>query len=960
MLPSDRLPNTDRGVREKVRHDALVENTAQAIFYEIQELEGKRLVSEQRWVWELLQNTLDARPQGRQTQVRISWDEADLIFEHNGDAFTTKELAHLVYHGSTKYRDATKRGKFGRGFLVTHLLSKIVKVSGLERDLEGVFQFQVDLDRNGDADAIRQNMDRARGQIENSRQPLPSEQEQSGAYSTRYVYRPDNVGKQAVTSGIEAAKRCFAYVLAFIPELEGVSLTEGGMELNWRKEEVRYDPSDASIRFTRVHLRKIPFRENDALQPQEERFTIIEKVSEPQDGQHNVSLALMLSEHQPPEVVTDDSVPRFFVEGLPVVGTERLPLPMVVQSAEFEVEAGRTGLHLEEARTPQQIKNWELLSQVPNGCIALLTYGSHQNWQGLHLLANIGDCPATEWLDSGRFTTAILQPVVQQILANSEIRLVRTTQGEHVSIKDAIVPLDDHEGKLFDLLSMWKPAKQRLVDRTLAGFWAEVLGKLSKVLSVDTKQLPAAWSIESLASKVSACGNLQTLLETVELEQDQGVVDWLNGFIALVIASSKLSLLVSGTLLPDQNGILRKQSALSHDTGVDEELKDIANGAGVDERASLLHKQVVGLEGKLKDRTELEVLNTLLGKSRQLQPEQNAKLLAWLARRPGYHERISAFPVITLGSLRQLDKNKPLLKPAATWSQDSADFSDLFPKDFVLGDVYAQELTNECWKALEGIGFVRSSLIYMRDEKDVGQLITEAPVEGEEGADHTVSVKVTDIAFLEEKDKGVIDMVRNSQLGARKFLHFIFDYLLRADRSWRDAVSTDCSCGKNHRNFASGWLYTLAAGRRWVPKDKSPKADNIAPLIDASLLATLARDDDSATFLLQLGIGVSDLFRVKMADPSERLQADRLAARMYAQDAQTRALLAHVLDDPDVRDLARRHLEDRELTQRNREVGARVEQLIKQALEAEQILVQRTGIGSDYAVEYDFIEGGQE
>lgn len=81
---------------------------------------------------------------------------------------------------------------------------------------------------------------------------------------------------------------------------------------------------------------------------------------------------------------------------------------------------------------------------------------------------------------------------------------------------------------------------------------------------------------------------------------------------------------------------------------------------------------------------------------------------------------------------------------------------------------------------------------------------------------------------------------------------------------------------------------------------------------------------------------------------------------MYAQDSQTRVLLSHVLDDADVRELARKHLEQRRLTQRNREVGTRVEGLIREVLEAEQISVQRTGIGSDYEVEYDFIENGQE
>ena len=57
------------------------------------------------------------------------------------------------------------------------------------------------------------------------------------------------------------------------------------------------------------------------------------------------------------------------------------------------------------------------------------------------------------WLNSNQFTKTVVQPVVQQILNSPHIRLVRTTQGEYIPIKDAVVPVDDSDGKLFDMLS---------------------------------------------------------------------------------------------------------------------------------------------------------------------------------------------------------------------------------------------------------------------------------------------------------------------------------------------------------------------------------------------------------------------------------------------------------------------------------------------------------------------------
>ena len=41
------------------------------------------------------------------------------------------EIAHLVKSGTTKDSDEETQGKFGRGFLTTHLLSSTVDIAGL-------------------------------------------------------------------------------------------------------------------------------------------------------------------------------------------------------------------------------------------------------------------------------------------------------------------------------------------------------------------------------------------------------------------------------------------------------------------------------------------------------------------------------------------------------------------------------------------------------------------------------------------------------------------------------------------------------------------------------------------------------------------------------------------------------------------------------------------------------------
>jgi hypothetical protein len=81
---------------------------------------------------------------------------------------------------------------------------------------------------------------------------------------------------------------------------------------------------------------------------------------------------------------------------------------------------------------------------------------------------------------------------------------------------------------------------------------------------------------------------------------------------------------------------------------------------------------------------------------------------------------------------------------------------------------------------------------------------------------------------------------------------------------------------------------------------------------------------------------------------------------MYGQDSAGREFLSKVIDDPDVRGIAERHLEQKRITAKNQRVGKRVEELLKATLQAENINVIRRPIGCDFELQNDYIEDGVE
>src|SRR5580700_2884531 len=148
MLGDERLKHA--------RDDALVENTAQAVYKDLTKLSREETRFRSRWIWELLQNARDASPQ-EGVCVWLIHEPHRVIFRHSGRPFSDKNVAHLIYHGSTK--EEGDMGEFGSGFLTTHLISKTVSVKGR---LEDGRQFDFMLDRRGsDADELKVAMDKS-------------------------------------------------------------------------------------------------------------------------------------------------------------------------------------------------------------------------------------------------------------------------------------------------------------------------------------------------------------------------------------------------------------------------------------------------------------------------------------------------------------------------------------------------------------------------------------------------------------------------------------------------------------------------------------------------------------------------------------------------------------------------------------------------------------------------------
>jgi len=173
-----------------------------------------------RWVWELIQNAKDVNLDGK-VQVRIEADldgsDAHVTFKHNGGAFSAENIRFLIEQVSSKDRTndsngrPTTTGKFGTGFLTTHLLSERVLVRGVAAG-KGFAprKFKLALDRSG---AELQDIIDAVQAAKDSILDLDDQPEYTGyvpgKFNTAFRYElADKTGRKVASAGLADLDVC--------------------------------------------------------------------------------------------------------------------------------------------------------------------------------------------------------------------------------------------------------------------------------------------------------------------------------------------------------------------------------------------------------------------------------------------------------------------------------------------------------------------------------------------------------------------------------------------------------------------------------------------------------------------------------------------------------------------------------------------------------------------------------
>jgi hypothetical protein len=539
-----------------------------------------------RWIWELIQNAKDVSIEGKiriQIEVELAGDKRRVTFKHNGQPFSAENIRFLIEQISSKDRkkDESGRskttGKFGTGFLTTHLLSEVVLVQGVAKE-EGLEprKFELLLDRSGfDLDVITEAVKKAKISVENLDDKPSYHQYVAGAFNTAFRHElADDTGINVAKAGLSDLDACMPYTLAFVCEIETVELPTRRYSLL----EKRALLTDGEVQMVSMAV------ENS----QEKNQSVCHSLAVSTNGLTTIAIPVERVGDKISIVRPSQEVPRLFCD-FPLLGTEDFPFPVIINNPNFNPTDARDGVFLTHTSRPDPEiqENKGIVREALSLYLSLLKIASENAWENLHFLAAVHPIPPDlKWVDPSWYKTEVLTPVRNALL---RLNIVRTATGE---LRSILSP----EGKKY----IWFPSAAR----------KEIREKLWRYCSSwFPHQLPASTDVDAWHDLIwDECGKLTIgkLAEFVESRASldalskelsgNNVYEWLNEFYALLKLDEAEydSIINKRRLFPNQHGVFCKQSELYRDAGgIETVFKDILELLGNDLRTKLLAREIV-------------------------------------------------------------------------------------------------------------------------------------------------------------------------------------------------------------------------------------------------------------------------------------------------------------------------------------------------------------------------------
>lgn len=574
------------------------------ILNDLERLKTVPLERKTRWVWELIQNAKDCalradKPEDRYVDIEFMIESGKLSFIHNSLPFSLRNLVALITRTSDKEYIAgegtVSTGKYGTGFVTSHILNRKVIVSGILVNDAGSRKISLVIDRTLERpDDLRTELNRAYEILDNYNL-APAENDTENIL-TKYEYELDKEGQEIAFQSMEDLKKDIAFVLLINNAIRSVTINNAETENKWRYETSTPNEIFPGIQFSEL---------SDGNQNEGVKKGLFHVSS------NGIVLALPVEqENQTWKIKPLNKEVRLFKE-FPLVGTEGWHLPYFVQSKSFLPPETRDGIRtvkpFENKIDTIADQNRQSLESVRDLSISFFTAIVKTQVENIFLLTESG-LPE----EKTEFTAEIWFKENMQLPLRKFFRthkLLKTATGRLITIEEAKIPerfeIPEDNKEFYEIAVSYYgdvfPEEQSYIE------W-------QKILEQDSESWGGSifCTAKQLVMDVHGCLNLRSLIT----KHAKCNIDWLNRLIGFLLQVGKTDLSGTYAIFPNQLGQFKLKQDIRIDPPLNPILKTVYKSLQVPIHSKLLDTSIVNNTGVSSLETDqwYTTLNDLIGK----------------------------------------------------------------------------------------------------------------------------------------------------------------------------------------------------------------------------------------------------------------------------------------------------------------------------------------------------------
>lgn len=538
---------------------------------------------DRRWIWELLQNGKDVRVNDENFNAKVILDNnpvsPSLEFQHNGKPFSVKNITYLVEQVSSKDQDILENGKpastgkFGNGFLTTHLLSEIVGIDTIVKaDGLNYKKCQIELDRSKrDEKGLVESVIKSLSVLEKLDEFPDLLNYNPSDFNTCFRYKLDESSVKIANTGLDDLETAIAYTLAFVPVIKVVTIANRDTSYKLIPEETKVKGNisiyliekSVSEKREKIYIAKVKGDKVEVALP----LSITEKTEE--------TSILPLPDH----------LPKLFCD-FPLIGTEEFPFPAIINSPFFNLNDPRSIVRLTDIPDEDIDENKALLKEAVELYKEMLRFLELPNVHDTFYAVSLPSVSNKEWISDRWYKQEISDPIFESLSTSA---IVETALNKKKSVLNS-----DGQQQLVFPTGTSDAIRNGIFN--LAEQWFSL--ELPKKDDIHNWQ-KFAWpkcpklNLKKLAENIAAELNIYNLQK--KLVENTDVIIWLNEFYDLLnLEENYIKDIVANevSVLPDQNGNFKQMISLSFDPGIPELIKGVYKFLGEDIRETLRIREI--------------------------------------------------------------------------------------------------------------------------------------------------------------------------------------------------------------------------------------------------------------------------------------------------------------------------------------------------------------------------------